>query len=106
MTFGPASPDLPPGAKNAVETCLSIKPGEKVALVADEPSRAVAASLAAAIENLHAPCTSLLLEDFPPPPINHAPPPLPPPLPTPPHTLLRPTPPPRPPAAPTPPTQP
>src|SRR6267154_1213049 len=50
MNFGPASPDLLPGAKNAVETCLSIKPGEKVALVADEPSRAVAASLAAAIE--------------------------------------------------------
>ena len=64
MNFGPASPDLLPGAKNAVETCLSIKPGEKVALVADEPSRAVAASLAAAIENLRAPCTSLLLEDF------------------------------------------
>jgi len=64
MNFGPASPDLLPGAKNAVETCLSIKRGEKVALIADEPSRAVAASLAAAIENLHAPCTSLLLEDF------------------------------------------
>src|SRR5258708_14876350 len=75
MNFGPASPDLLPGAKNAVETCLSIKPGEKVALVADEPSRAVAASLAAAIENLHAPCTSLLLEDFAPRPIKSAPPP-------------------------------
>src|SRR3979490_3213786 len=76
MNFGPASPDLLPGAKTAVETCLSIKPGEKVALVADEPSRAVAASLAAAIENLHAPCTSLLLEDFAPPPIKSAPAPV------------------------------
>src|SRR5258705_10786245 len=76
MIFGPASPDLPPGAKNAVKTCLSIKPGEKVALVADEPSRAVAASLAAAIENLHAPCTSLLLEDFAPRPIKSAPAPV------------------------------
>src|SRR3979490_1206910 len=76
MNFGPASPDLLPGAKNAVETCLSIKPGEKVALVADEPSRAVAASLAAAIENLHAPCTSLLLEDFAPRPIKSAPAPV------------------------------
>ena len=52
------------------------KPGEKVALVADEPSRAVAASLAAAIENLHAPCTSLLLEDFAPRPIKSAPAPV------------------------------
>ena len=76
MNFGPASPDLLPGAKNAVETCLSIRPGEKVALVADEPSRAVAASLAAAIENLHAPCTSLLLEDFAPRPIKSAPAPV------------------------------
>src|SRR6267142_215025 len=76
MNFGPASPDLLPGAKNAVETCLSIKPGEKVALVADEPSRVVAASLAAAIENLHAPCTSLLLEDFAARPIKSAPAPV------------------------------
>jgi aminopeptidase len=76
MNFGPASVDLLPGAKNAVETCLSIKPGEKVALIADEPSRAVAASLAAALENLHAPCTSLLLEDFSPRPIKSAPAPV------------------------------
>jgi len=73
MNFGPASPDLLPGAKNAVETCLSIKPGERVALIADEPSRAVAASLSAAMENVHAACTSLLLEDFGPRPIKSAP---------------------------------
>src|SRR5216684_4192113 len=73
MNFGPASPDLLPGAKNAVETCLAIKPGERVALIADLPSRAVAASLAAAVENVHALCTSLLLEDFGPRPIKAAP---------------------------------
>jgi leucyl aminopeptidase (aminopeptidase T) len=73
MNFGPASPDLLPGAKNAVETCLNIKPGERVALIADEPSRAVAASLAAAMENAHAACTALLLEDFGPRPIKAAP---------------------------------
>jgi leucyl aminopeptidase (aminopeptidase T) len=76
MTFGPASPDLLPGAKNAVETCLSIKSGERVALIADEPSRAVAASLSAAMNNLHALCTSLLLEDFGPRPIKSAPTPI------------------------------
>src|SRR5260221_534378 len=73
MNFGPASPDLLPGAKNAVETCLAIKPGERAALIADVPSRAVAASLAAAVENVHALCTSLLLEDFGPRPIKAAP---------------------------------
>jgi leucyl aminopeptidase (aminopeptidase T) len=76
MHFGSASPDLLPGAKNAVETCLGIKPGEHVALIADEPSRAVAASLAAAIENVHAACTGLLLEDFGPRPIKSAPAPV------------------------------
>src|SRR5260370_2741546 len=76
MNFGPASPDLLPGAKNAVETCLAIKPGERVALIADVPSRAVAASLAAAMETVHAACTGLLVEDFGPRPIRSAPAPV------------------------------
>src|SRR5882724_3909623 len=73
MNFGSVSPDLLPGAKNAVETCLGIKPGEQVALIADEPSRAVTASLAAALENVHAACTALLLEEFGPRPMRAAP---------------------------------
>src|SRR6266481_9402702 len=73
MNFGPASPALLPGAKNAVETCLAITPGEYVALITDESSRAVAASLAAAMENVHAACTGLMLEDFGPRPIKSAP---------------------------------
>jgi leucyl aminopeptidase (aminopeptidase T) len=76
MNFGPASPDLLPGAKNAVETCLAIKPGERVALIADVPSSAVAASLSAAIKDVRAACTSLLLEDFGPRPIKSAPAPI------------------------------
>jgi aminopeptidase len=76
MNFGPASPDLLPGAKNAVETCLAIKPGEHVALIADVPSRPVAASLAAAMETVHAACTTLLLEEFGPRPIKSAPAPI------------------------------
>lgn len=76
MNFGPALPDLLPGAKNAVETCLAIKPGERVALIADEPSRAVAASLSAALKSARAVCTGLLLEDFGPRPIKSAPAPI------------------------------
>src|SRR5260370_2464050 len=76
MNFGPASPDLLPGARNAVETCLAIKPGEHVVLIADQPSRAVAASLSAAMDNVHAVCTGLLLEDFGPRPIKSAPAPV------------------------------
>jgi hypothetical protein len=29
-----------PGARNAVETCLNVKPSEHVALISDEASRA------------------------------------------------------------------
>src|SRR5258706_4878689 len=76
MSFGPASPDLLPGAKNAIETCLAVKPGEHVALIADEPSRAVAASLAAALDKVRADYTGLLLEEFGPRPIKSAPAPV------------------------------
>lgn len=62
--FGPPQPDLMPGAKNAVETCLAVKPNEHVALIADQASRSVAASLSAALAECRATCTALLLEDF------------------------------------------
>ncbi len=62
-----------PGARNAVETCLGVKPGEHVALIADEASRAVAASIAAALEDRHACYTGFLLEDFGPRPMRAAP---------------------------------
>jgi aminopeptidase len=64
MEFGTALPDLMPGAKNAVETCLDVKPRERVALIADEASRSVAASLATALADCQAEYTGLLLEDF------------------------------------------
>ena len=37
--------ELIPGARNAVETCLAIQPGEHVTLITDRPSEEVAASL-------------------------------------------------------------
>jgi aminopeptidase len=64
MNFGSPQPDLMPGARNAVETCLAVQPHEHVALIADEASRAVAASLAAALTGRSAAVTGLLLEDF------------------------------------------
>ncbi len=65
-----------PGARNAVETCLNVKPREHVALIADEASRCVAASLAEALGNRRAECTGLLLEDFGPRPMKAAPAPV------------------------------
>ena len=76
MNFGPAQNELLPGAKNGIETCLGVKPGEHVALIADEASRAVAASLAQALENAGAAYTGLLIEGFGPRPMKAAPAPI------------------------------
>ncbi len=62
-----------PGAKNAVETCLAVRAGERVALIADAESSAVAASLTAALQKVQATTTELLLEDFGPRPMRGAP---------------------------------
>src|ERR1700730_5402407 len=73
MYFGHPDPELMPGAKNAVETCLSVRPGEHVAVITDETSRSGAASIAAAIEDRGAQYTGLLLEEFGPRPMTAAP---------------------------------
>jgi leucyl aminopeptidase (aminopeptidase T) len=73
MDFGPAQPELLPGARNAIDTCLAIQPGERVALIADLPSKAVAASLADAIKQSGAICEGFLLEDLAPRPLKRAP---------------------------------
>ena len=62
MNFGPPEPDLMAGARNAVGTCLAIQPGERVALVADEASRAVAGSLEAALAEREARIDAVLIE--------------------------------------------
>src|SRR3954468_2861966 len=74
MTFGPARPDLMPGADNAVGTCLAIQSGERVALVADEPSREVAASLEQALRDSGARIDAVLIEAVAQRPIRVAPP--------------------------------
>ena len=60
--FGPAAAELEAGARNAVEVCLAIRPGEQVALIADEASGQVAASLAAVLDDTGAPWEGLLIE--------------------------------------------
>lgn len=74
--FGTAQPELMPGAKNAVETCLAVQPDERVALIADKTSAAVAASLSEALSQVHAQASSMLLEDFGPRPMRGAPEPV------------------------------
>jgi aminopeptidase len=61
--FGPVRPELTEGARNAIETCLAIQPRERVALVADGASSAVAASLQAALDAAGARADAILVED-------------------------------------------
>lgn len=74
MLFGPAPADLMPGAHNAVRTCLAIRPEETVALVADEASVAVAASLEQALDAAGARADCLLIESIAPRPMTMPPP--------------------------------
>lgn len=74
MTFGSPSPDLLPGARNAVETCLAIQKAEHVALIADEASREVAASLEQALADAGAETHGLLIESVTKRPMRVAPP--------------------------------
>ena len=60
--FGTYSPELAEGAQNAVDVCLAIRRGERVALIADEPSREVAASILAALDARGAVTKCLLME--------------------------------------------
>jgi leucyl aminopeptidase (aminopeptidase T) len=76
MCFGTALNELMPGARNAVEICLGVRPGEHVALIADEASRSVAASLEKALTDQGAEFTGLLLENFGPRPMAAAPQPV------------------------------
>jgi len=76
MPFGSAPAELMPGAENAIQVCLDVQSGEKVALIADEASRSVAASLASALSERSADTTGLLLESFGPRPMPGAPKPV------------------------------
>ena len=74
MFFGPSVPDLVPGARNAVDVCLAVRGGEHIALIADEASRQVAASLEAALLEGDASPRCLLLEEVSQRPLAAAPP--------------------------------
>src|SRR3954447_2037034 len=74
MIFGQAPQDLLEGAHNAVDTCLSIQRGERVALVADQASRDVAASLEQALHSAGAVADCVLIESVSARPMTTAPP--------------------------------
>jgi leucyl aminopeptidase (aminopeptidase T) len=65
----PFDPELFPGARNAVHTCLRIQPEEKVTVITDLASREIAAALEAAVAEVGAPFRTFVLEDLAPRPL-------------------------------------
>ena len=62
-------PELTPGARNAVNVCLRIRPSEKVTVITDEATREIAASLVHELEILGAPYRAWVLEELAPRPL-------------------------------------
>jgi len=69
----PFDPELTPGARNAVNVCLRIQPGEKVTVITDEATREIAASLVHELENVGATYRAWVLEDLAPRPLGDLP---------------------------------
>lgn len=65
--------EMMPGARNAVDVCLAVRPGERVTLITDRPSIPVAASLAQALQEKSAKFQDFVLEDYGSRPMDHAP---------------------------------
>ncbi|HTR65988.1 MAG TPA: aminopeptidase [Terriglobales bacterium] len=72
----PFDPELTPGARNAVNVCLRIQPGEKVTVITDEASLEIGASLAYELEQVGSPYRVWVLEDLAPRPLSGLPQPI------------------------------
>jgi aminopeptidase len=52
------------GVRQAVENCLKVQAGEKAVIITDEQTREIGAALKAAVEEIGAPVTFFVMEDF------------------------------------------
>ncbi len=66
-------PELKPGARNAVRTCLAIRPHEHVAVMTDHACREIADALVDEIREVGAPFECFVLEDLAPRPLTALP---------------------------------
>jgi leucyl aminopeptidase (aminopeptidase T) len=61
MTY---SPELTPGARNAIRTCLRVQPSERVVIITDRETADIAASLAREVTEVGAPHEAYVMEDY------------------------------------------
>jgi aminopeptidase len=76
LTMVPFDPDLLPGARNAIRTCLRVAAPERVTLITDRETAEISASLAHEIRAVGAPLTIHVLEDYGSRPLVQMPPPV------------------------------
>jgi aminopeptidase len=57
-------PEFSPGARNAVNVCLRVRPEEKVCVITDEVTLEIAAAIVSELEKLGAPYRAWVLEDL------------------------------------------
>ena len=69
-------PALSPGARNAIQVCLRLKPTERFTLITDLACAEIAAALVAEVEKIGAPYEVFILEDFAPRPHRDMPQPI------------------------------
>ncbi len=65
----PFDPELTPGARNAVNVCLRVRPDEKVTITTDQATKEIAASIARELDNIGASYKAWVLEDLAPRPL-------------------------------------
>ncbi len=63
----PIDPELLPGAHNAIEACLRLKPEERITIITDTATRQIAAALQKEVERVGSDYSLFVLE-------HHAPP--------------------------------
>jgi leucyl aminopeptidase (aminopeptidase T) len=69
----PIDPELLPGARNAVHVCLAVQPHERVCVITDHACLHIAQALAREVEEAGAPCTTFVLEEIAPRPLEKLP---------------------------------
>ena len=73
LTIDTIDADLMPGAHNAIEVCLRVRPDERVTIITDQATREIAAALQAEVEEVGARQSVFVLENYAPRPLTAMP---------------------------------
>src|SRR5215472_7728092 len=69
----PIDPELRPGARNAIDTCLRLKPQDRITIITDAVTRDIAAALQSEVERVGSDYSLFVLEHHARRPLSHMP---------------------------------